>query len=111
MGTIKKSVVQDLQDSESAKKALSNLKAVTSDMGSEIKEQEEKVENSKKTQLVNLNINKEKYDSYKKMFGAQGYTFAQGNRMVLDFIQRELKDGYLELTESGFRKTSKNFIG
>jgi len=103
MGTIKKSsAVKELQESENAKRSLENLVAISDDMAEKV---EDKKEQTKKTQLVNLNLNKDKYDSYKKMFGASGYNFAQGTRMCLDFIQREIEDGCLELTESGFRKT------
>ena len=45
------------------------------------------------------------------MFGAAGFSFSKGNRMVLDFILREIKDGTLELTESGFRKTTLGRVG
>ena len=71
----------------------------------ETKKEEVKAEKSKEEQLVNFKLPKNKYEEYKKLFGAEGFLFAKGNRMCLDFILREIKDGNLELTESGFRKT------
>lgn len=81
-------------------------KAISLDMTEESKTEKIKEEKSKEEQLVNFKLPKDKYEAYKKMFGAAGFSFSKGNRMVLDFILREIKDGTLELTESGFRKTT-----
>lgn len=81
------------------------MKAVTQNMVEETKVEEEKKVKEKEVQLVNFNLPKAKYEEYKKMFGAEGFSFARGTRMVLDFVLREIQDGNLELTESGFRKT------
>ena len=87
------------------------MKAVSSDMTAEIKAEKTKDIKSKEEQLVNFKLPKDKYEEYKKMFGAAGFSFSKGNRMVLDFILREIKDGTLELTESGFRKTTLGRVG
>lgn len=87
------------------------MKAVSSDMNAEIKAEKTKDIKSKEEQLVNFKLPKDKYEEYKKMFGAAGFSFSKGNRMVLDFILREIKDGTLELTESGFRKTTLGRVG
>ena len=68
-------------------------------------------EKSKKEQLVNFKLPIDKYEEYKKMFGAEGFSFSKGNRMCLDYILREIRDGNLELTESGFRKTASGRVG
>lgn len=75
------------------------------------KKEEVKTEKSKKEQLVNFKLPIDKYEEYKKMFGAEGFSFSKGNRMCLDFILREIRDGNLELTESGFRKTASGRVG
>ena len=85
--------------------------AISQDMTEETKKEEVKVEKSKEEQLVNFKLPKNKYEEYKKLFGAEGFSFAKGNRMCLDFILREIKDGNLELTESGFRKTLSSRVG
>lgn len=86
-------------------------KAISLDMTEEIKKEEVKVEKSKKEQLVNFKLPIDKYEEYKKMFGSEGFSFSKGNRMCLDYILREIKDGNLELTESGFRKTASGRVG
>lgn len=84
--------------------------AIAQDMAEEKKKEEVKVEKSKKEQLVNFKLPIDKYEEYKKLFGAEGFSFAKGNRMCLDYILREIRDGNLELTESGFRKTASGRI-
>lgn len=85
--------------------------AISQDMTEETKKEEVKVEKSKKEQLVNFKLPIDKYEEYKKMFGAEGFSFSKGNRMCLDYILREIRDGNLELTESGFRKTASGRVG
>ncbi|MEE1059844.1 MAG: hypothetical protein U0K92_10780 [Treponema sp.] len=85
--------------------------AISQDMTEEVKKEEVKTEKSKKEQLVNFKLPIDKYEEYKKMFGAEGFSFSKGNRMCLDYILREIRDGNLELTESGFRKTAFGRVG
>lgn len=85
--------------------------AISQDMTEEVKKEEVKTEKSKKEQLVNFKLPIDKYEEYKKMFGAEGFSFSKGNRMCLDYILREIRDGNLELTESGFRKTLLSRVG
>ncbi len=85
--------------------------AISQDMTEETKKEEVKAEKSKKEQLVNFKLPIDKYEEYKKMFGAEGFSFSKGNRMCLDYILREIRDGNLELTESGFRKTASGRVG
>lgn len=85
--------------------------AISQDMTEEVKKEEVKTEKSKKEQLVNFKLPIDKYEEYKKMFGAEGFSFSKGNRMCLDYILREIRDGNLELTESGFRKTASGRVG
>lgn len=108
-GTIKPSAKSEMQRNASA--VMDRVKAVDQVMNEEVQAVEEKKEKSKDLQLVNFNLPKDKYEEYKKMFGAAGFTFARGNRMVLDYILREIQDGNLELTESGFRKTLSARVG
>lgn len=99
-GTIKPSQTQ-----KNVSEIMSRVKAVDQDMHEETQVVEKKKEKSKELQLVNFNLPKDKYEEYKKLFGAEGFSFARGNRMVLDYVMREIQEGNLELTESGFRKT------
>lgn len=99
-GTIKPSQTQ-----KKVSEIMSRVKAVDQDMHEETQVVEKKKEKSKELQLVNFNLPKDKYEEYKKLFGAEGFSFARGNRMVLDYVMREIQEGNLELTESGFRKT------
>ncbi len=108
-GTIKPSQKTELQKNASA--VMERVRAVDEVMSEETHAVEEKKEKSKDVQLVNFNLPKDKYEEYKKMFGAAGFTFARGNRMVLDYVLREIKDGNIELTESGFRKTLSARVG
>lgn len=108
-GTIKPSVKSEMQKNASA--VMERVKAVDQVMNEDVQAVEDKKEKSKDLQLVNFNLPKDKYEEYKKMFGAAGFTFARGNRMVLDYILREIQDGNLELTESGFRKTLSARVG
>ena len=108
-GTIKPSKKTEMEKNASA--VMNRVKAVDQVMNEEVHAVEEKKEKAKDLQLVNFNLPKDKYEDYKKMFGAAGFTFARGNRMVLDYILREIQDGNLELTESGFRKTLSARVG
>lgn len=108
-GTIKPSKTTEMQRNAAA--VMDRVKAVDQDMNEEVRVVEEKKEKSKDLQLVNFNLPKDKYEEYKKMFGKEGFSFARGSRMCLDYIMREIQDGNLELTESGFRKTLSARVG
>lgn len=95
----------------SVNEIMSRVSAVDQDMTEERKEVEVKKENSKEEQLVNFKLPKDKYEEYKKMFGAAGYSFAKGNRMILDYIYSEIHDGNLELRESGIKQTVSARVG
>lgn len=69
------------------------------------KSAETRKEKSKEVQMLTLNVPRNQYDEYKKLFGSSGYSLAKGTRMCLDYIYREIKYGNLELTESGLRET------
>lgn len=90
---------------------MTRAQAVSQEMTEEVKKEEVKSEKAKKEQLVNFKLPVDKYEEYKKMFGAEGFSFSKGNRMCLDYILREIRDGNLELTESGFRKTISARVG
>lgn len=103
---MKKTVVEDLKSSEGFEKTSETLKAIGKEAEAEKVEREEKKADSKKTQVATVVFSLDDYIEYKKIFGGEGYSFAQGTRMILDFMRREMKDGTLELTQSGFRKNS-----
>lgn len=97
--------------SEGVSDFMARAQAVSQEMTEEVKKEEVKSEKAKKEQLVNFKLPVDKYEEYKKMFGAEGFSFSKGNRMCLDYILREIRDGNLELTESGFRKTISARVG
>ena len=74
-------------------------------MAEEKKSEETKKEKSKDVQMLTLNVPRNQYDEYKKLFGSSGYSLAKGTRMCLDYIYREIMNGNMELTESGLRET------
>ena len=104
MGTLKPSKAQlDLQKAGEA--SVERLNKVSQEMAEKQKSQETKKEKSKDVQMLTLNVPKNQYDEYKKLFGSSGYSLAKGTRMCLDYIYREILNGNLELTESGLRET------
>ena len=104
MGTLKPSKAQlDLQKAGEA--SVERLNIVSQEMAEKQKSQETKKEKSKDVQMLTLNVPKNQYDEYKKLFGSSGYSLAKGTRMCLDYIYREILNGNLELTESGLRET------
>jgi len=86
-------------------------KAISQEMTEEVKKEEVKSENAKKEQLVNFKLPKSKYEEYKKMFGAAGYSFSKGTRMILDYIYSEIQNGNIELRESGIKQTLSARVG
>ena len=77
----------------------------------EKKEVETRKEPSKEEQLVNFKLPKSKYEEYKKMLGAAGYSFSKGTRMILDYIYSEVQSGNIEIRESGIKQTLSARVG
>ncbi len=95
----------------SASEVLQRVSAVAEDMVEEKKEVETRKEPSKEEQLVNFKLPKSKYEEYKKMFGAAGYSFSKGTRMILDYIYSEVQSGNIEIRESGIKQTLSARVG
>ncbi len=95
----------------SASEVLQRVSAVGEDMVEEKKEAETRKEPSKEEQLVNFKLPKSKYEEYKKMFGAAGYSFSKGTRMILDYIYSEVQSGNIEIRESGIKQTLVARVG
>ena len=95
----------------SASEVLQRVSAVAEDMIEEKKEVETRKEPSKEEQLVNFKLPKSKYEEYKKMFGAAGYSFSKGTRMILDYIYSEVQSGNIEIRESGIKQTLSARVG
>ena len=95
----------------SASEVLQRVSAVAEDMVEEKKEVETRKEPSKEEQLVNFKLPKSKYEEYKKMFGAAGYSFSKGTRMILDYIYSEVQSGNIEIRESGIKQTLSSRVG
>lgn len=95
----------------SASEVLQRVSAVAEDMVEEKKEVETRKEPSKEEQLVNFKLPKSKYEEYKKMFGAAGYSFSKGTRMILDYIYSEVQNGNIEIRESGIKQSLSARVG
>ena len=95
----------------SASEVLQRVSAVAEDMVEEKKEVETRKEPSKEEQLVNFKLPKSKYEEYKKMFGAAGYSFSKGTRMILDYIYSEVQNGNIEIRESGIKQSLSVRVG
>lgn len=95
----------------SASEVIQRVSAVAEDMVEEKKEVETRKEPSKEEQLVNFKLPKSKYEEYKKMFGAAGYSFSKGTRMILDYIYSEVQSGNIEIRESGIKQTLSARVG
>lgn len=95
----------------SASEVLQRVSAVAEDMVEEKKEVETRKEPSKEEQLVNFKLPKSKYEEYKKMFGAAGYSFSKGTRMILDYIYSEVQSGNIEIRESGIKQSLAARVG
>jgi predicted porin len=95
----------------SASEVLQRVSAVAEDMVEEKREVETRKEPSKEEQLVNFKLPKSKYEEYKKMFGAAGYSFSKGTRMILDYIYSEVQSGNIEIRESGIKQTLSARVG
>lgn len=95
----------------SANAVLQRVSAVAEDMVEEKKEVETRKEPSKEEQLVNFKLPKSKYEEYKKMFGAAGYSFSKGTRMILDYIYSEVQSGNIEIRESGIKQSLSARVG
>lgn len=105
----KSTIKSNLQNSVTS--VMARVSAVDQDMTEDKLEAEIKKEKSKEEQLVNFKLPKNQYEEYKKMFGAAGYSFSKGCRMVLDYIYSEIQDGNIELREAGIKKTISAKIG
>ena len=103
-GTLKPSKSQ-LELQAAAAAGTEKLNIVSQNMAEEKKSEETKKEKSKDVQMLTLNVPRNQYDEYKKLFGSSGYSLAKGTRMCLDYIYREIMNGNMELTESGLRET------
>ena len=95
----------------SASEVLQRVSAVAEDIVEEKKEVETRKEPSKEEQLVNFKLPKSKYEEYKKMFGAAGYSFSKGTRMILDYIYSEVQSGNIEIRESGIKQSLSARVG
>ena len=95
----------------SASELIQRVSAVAEDMVEEKKEVETRKEPSKEEQLVNFKLPKSKYEEYKKMFGAAGYSFSKGTRMILDYIYSEVQNGNIEIRESGIKQSLSVRVG
>lgn len=95
----------------SASEVIQRFSAVAEDMDEEKKEVETRKEPSKEEQLVNFKLPKSKYEEYKKMFGAAGYSFSKGTRMILDYIYSEVQCGNIEIRESGIKQSLSARVG
>ncbi len=95
----------------SANEVIQRFSAVAEDMVEEKKEVETRKEPSKEEQLVNFKLPKSKYEEYKKMFGAAGYSFSKGTRMILDYIYSEVQSGNIEIRESGIKQSLSARVG
>lgn len=95
----------------SANEVIQRFSAVAEDMDEEKKEIETRKEPSKEEQLVNFKLPKSKYEEYKKMFGAAGYSFSKGTRMILDYIYSEVQCGNIEIRESGIKQSLSARVG
>ncbi len=95
----------------SANEVIQRFSAVAEDMDEEKKEVETRKEPSKEEQLVNFKLPKSKYEEYKKMFGAAGYSFSKGTRMILDYIYSEVQCGNIEIRESGIKQSLSARVG
>ena len=95
----------------SASEVIQRVSAVAEDMVEEKKEVETRKEPSKEEQLVNFKLPKSKYEEYKKMFGAAGYSFSKGTRMILDYIYSEVQSGNIEIRESGIKQSLAARVG
>lgn len=103
-GTLKPSKSQ-IELQKAAEASAEKLNIVSQEMVQETKTVETKKEKAKDVQMMTLNVSRNQYDEYKKLFGGAGYSLAKGTRMCLDYIYREIQLGNLELTESGLRET------
>ena len=95
----------------SASEVLQRVSAVAEDMVEEKKEVETRKEPSKEEQLVNFKLPKSKYEEYKKMFGAAGYSVSKGTRMILDYMYSEVQSGNIEIRESGIKQSLAARVG
>lgn len=95
----------------SASELMQRTTVVVEDMVEEKKEVETRKETSKEEQLVNFKLPKSKYEEYKKMFGAAGYSFSKGTRMILDYIYSEVQCGNIEIRESGIKQSLSARVG
>lgn len=90
---------------QAATASAEKLSIISQEMAEETKTAQTKQKKAKEVQMLTLNVPREQYDTYKKLFGAAGYSLAKGTRMCLDYVYREIQSGNLELTESGLRET------
>lgn len=97
--------------SEAAEANSKILEAVSGDMAEKSGNAESRRKKAAENQMLTLNVPKDRYDEYKRLFGGAGYSLAKGTRMCLDYIYREILSGRLELTESGLRETLSSRIG
>lgn len=105
MGSTLKPSKSQIELQSAAASGVQKLNIVSQNMAEEVNTEETKKEKSKEVQMLTLNVPKNQYDEYKKLFGSSGYSLAKGTRMCLDYIYREIKNGNLELTESGLRES------
>ena len=96
---------------EAAEANAEKLGIVSEDMEESARAAEAGKKKAGEMQMLTLNVPRNRYEEYKKLFGGSGYSLAKGTRMCLDFVDRAIQSGELELTESGIRETAASRLG
>lgn len=91
---------------EAAESNAERLEIVSQDMEESSRTAESRKRKAGEMQMLTLNVPRDRYDEYKRLFGGAGYSLAKGTRMCLDYIFRAIQAGDLELTESGIRESA-----
>lgn len=104
------SAVDKLQSSEGFKKSMGNFSALNENVGEQKKDREVVKNDKEKIQSATIYMPLSFYKEVKMFFSREGFSFSKGTIITLDYIMREIQDGNLELTPSGFRTTLKSKI-
>lgn len=93
---------------EAAESNAARLGIVSEDMEESARSAESRKKKAREMQMLTLNVPRDRYEEYKRLFGGSGYSLAKGTRMCLDYIYRAIQSGDLELTESGIRESASS---
>lgn len=93
---------------EAAETNAERLGIVSEDMEESSRSAEARKRKAGEMQMLTLNVPRDRYEEYKRLFGGAGYSLAKGTRMCLDFIYRAIQSGDLDLTESGIRESASS---